>query len=82
MSSNIKFVKIGNSLSVRIPKGVADILHISEGNTAELFVRGKELILRPKHTYILKDLLSGISGKNLHSELPTGKDVGREVIVE
>ncbi len=81
MVVEVKFVKIGNSLSIRVPKIAIDALHISEGNTAALEIRDTELIVRPQRkTYSLKKLLGKISPQNLHSEQNESKMIGAEVI--
>ena len=82
MVVDVKFVKIGNSLSIRIPKIATEHLHIYDGSIGELEIEENELILRPKrHKYSLKQLLSGITKRNLHSEMISG-EIGAEAIEE
>jgi antitoxin MazE len=79
MVLDVKFVKIGNSISVRIPKIVLDSLHISSGTEAELIVDNQQMVLRLKSKQDrLKDLLKKITPQNLHSEFNFGVEQGAE----
>ena len=51
------------------------------GSEVDLSVEDGELIVRPRRLprYDLKDLLRGITAKNVHKEVETGAPVGREV---
>jgi antitoxin MazE len=82
MIIDVKLVKIGNSLSFRVPKIAADRLHLSDGSIAELEVENNELIFRPKKKYVLKDLLKKITPQNIHTEQGLGNEIGKEVIDE
>ncbi len=74
--------KWGNSLGLRIPKGLADELGITFGSTLEIVKRGDALVVRAgKKTgrkYRLDDLVDGMTTKNRHAETPTGSTRGRE----
>jgi len=74
--------KWGNSLAVRIPKGIAEGSGLSEGDTVEIANEGDRIVITPSkiRRYSLTELLDGITKKNLHSEVDTGKPVGRELI--
>ena len=72
--------KWGNSLALRLPKGLATEVHMAEGTRVEL-VRTKDGVLvraRQKPHYRLSNLLAGVTRKNIHSETDWGKSVGRE----
>jgi antitoxin MazE len=73
--------KWGNSLGLRIPKSFAREAGVEEGSEVDLSVEDGELIIRPRRLprYNLKELLRGITAKNLHREVETGEPVGREV---
>ena len=73
--------KWGNSLGLRIPKSFAEEAGVEEGSEVDLSVEGGDLIVRPRRmpSYSLKQLLRGITAKNLHREVETGEPVGREV---
>jgi len=79
MGTEVKFVKIGNSLSIRIPKAMVDQLHLNPGTFGDLVINGDDLVVhvrRPK--LALEDLLGGITDKNMHSEVSTGQPQGAE----
>ncbi len=73
--------KWGNSLALRIPKSVAASSDIEQGTMVEMEVKGENIVLKPvrKKSYTLDELLEGITKKNLHGEISTGKPQGREV---
>ena len=48
MSTIVK--KWGNSLGVRIPKQIADALHISSGTEVDIEVRKQEIIIKNHHS--------------------------------
>lgn len=72
--------KWGNSLAIRIPSAFAQTAHLKDNTVVEVsLVNGKIVISlarlpRPK----LKSLLAKITPKNIHSEVDTGKPVGKE----
>jgi antitoxin MazE len=73
--------KWGNSLAVRIPKAFVKEAHVAYGTTVDLSVDDGKIIINP-HTepkYRLEDLLKGVTKQNLHPEVETGQDVGREL---
>ena len=70
--------KWGNSLAIRIPKAISEELSINEKTELEMSARDGLLILKPKHRYILKDMLSEITDENLHMEIDTGSRTGVE----
>lgn len=77
-----KVQKWGNSLSVRIPKAVAEKAGLKEQDQLEIEVRDDRVVLLPKkeREYKLKDLLKGVTKKNLHKEMDFGAPVGREAL--
>ena len=73
--------KWGNSLGLRIPKGVAEDAQVKEGTTVDIRLRDGQLVISPvksKH-YRLEDLLKGVTRHNMHREIETGDAVGKEV---
>lgn len=70
--------KWGNSLAVRIPKNISEELSIDEKTEIEMVTRDGMLILEPKHSYRLKDMLEEITDENLHGETDTGTRLGIE----
>jgi antitoxin MazE len=75
-----KIQKWGNSLGLRIPKGVARGARVREGTTVTLAVNHGRLVVAPLETrgYELEALLAGVTRKNLHAAVDTGDPVGRE----
>ena len=75
-----KIQRWGNSLGLRIPKGLARGAQVREGTTVMLAVRNGRLIVAPvrRHAYDLESLLARVSRKNLHAAVDTGERVGRE----
>ena len=76
-----KVQKWGNSLAVRIPKPLADGLHLSSGRAVEIKEVSGVLTISPvrKKRPILKEMLEGITRENLHSETDFGQ-AGKELL--
>lgn len=72
--------KWGNSLTLRIPKPLADHIGISEGSPVSITLRGEELVVAAAAPPPLKlsDLLAQVTEHNLHGEVDTEPAVGRE----
>ncbi len=75
-----KIQKWGNSLGLRIPKGVARGVRVREGTTVMLAVSNGRLIVAPLDTrgYELDTLIAGVTRKNMHVAVDWGDPVGRE----
>lgn len=73
--------KWGNSLGVRIPRGLADEVGLGPGTEVSLAAKDGELVLRPSLPSRLRlaDLLAGITPENIHASVDTGDAVGSEV---
>lgn len=73
--------KWGNSLGVRIPRGLAEQIGLGAGTEVSLSARGGELVVKPAlpTRLSLDDLLAGVSESNLHSSVDTGSAVGAEI---
>ena len=77
----VQFSKWGNSLAVRLPNSLVKELFLSEGSKAELLAENGRLVLTPVRntpSFVLEDLLAGITEENLHTEIKTGRAVGNE----
>lgn len=77
-----KAQKWGNSLAVRVPKGIAEQAGVTVDDALDIEVASDGLIvLRPlrRQKYRLHDLVKGITKDNTHNEIDWGKQVGREV---
>jgi antitoxin MazE len=69
----------GNSLGLRIPKGLADRAQLVEGDAVQLAVEDGAIIVRAaRPQYRLDDLIKGITSKNRHKGTDWGRPVGRE----
>jgi len=73
--------KWGNSLAVRIPKAFIKEAHVAYGTAVDLSIDDGKIVINPlrETEYRLEDLLKGVTKRNLHAEIETGKAVGREV---
>jgi len=70
----------GNSLAVRIPRVLAELVELSDGRAVELGVEDGTMIVQParKRRYTLDELVAGITDENRHEEIGTGPSVGNE----
>ena len=74
-----KVQKWGNSLAVRIPKPFAEGAGLRPTSEVEVSLENGEVRLTPvRPQWKLRQLLSEVSKKNLHSEFDSGPAVGRE----
>jgi antitoxin MazE len=71
----------GNSLSVRIPKAMAQELHLQPNSEVEMSLEASNLVIKPvtRPVYDLDELLSQVTPENLHGEVDWGPAVGKEV---
>ncbi|NOY54335.1 MAG: AbrB/MazE/SpoVT family DNA-binding domain-containing protein [Deltaproteobacteria bacterium] len=76
-----KAQKWGNSLSVRVPKGIAEKAGIRDEDMLDIDIENGKIILIPikKKEYQLKDLLKKITDENIHGEIDFGEPLGREI---
>ncbi|MEZ4866206.1 MAG: AbrB/MazE/SpoVT family DNA-binding domain-containing protein [Caldilineaceae bacterium] len=68
----------GNSLALRIPKAFAVEIGIDSDTTVDLSLVDGKLVVTPTPTFLLGDLLAGITEENLHAEVETGPSLGNE----
>ena len=75
-----KVQKWGNSLGVRIPRGLAEEVGLGAGTAVSLTAKDGELVLRPAvpNRLRLADLLAGVTPENIHTSVDTGAAVGAE----
>jgi antitoxin MazE len=76
-----KIQQWGNSLALRIPKAFAAEANLHKGSVVDVSEEGGKIILTPvrKRKFTLSGLLSGVTKKNIHAEISTGKRVGKEI---
>ena len=70
--------KWGNSLGVRIPSMMAKDLMLENGSEVELIEEADKIIIQPKKTLRLDDLLAVINETNLHGEIEANGTYGNE----
>ena len=70
--------KWGNSLGLRIPRGLAEDAGLAEGSLVELRVENGRLVAEPVTVENLEALLSKVTAKNRHDELFIDSPRGRE----
>lgn len=77
-----KIQKWGNSLAVRIPKSFASTSNLKDGTEVRMEIMNGKIIISKKrrNVYILKELLSKVSDKNIHEECDYGNIVGKELL--
>ena len=77
-----KIQKWGNSLAVRIPMYLADLLAIVEGTRVEIEVVDQSIRIKPVHPgkYRLEELLDQITPDNMHAAVDYGDAVGLEAL--
>ena len=77
-----KIQKWGNSLAVRIPKYLADLISIGDGSRVEIKLVDRTIQIEPisSHEYLLEDLLRDVTDENIHEEADFGEAVGKELL--
>lgn len=71
----------GNSLGVRVPKQLAQLVGLQEGRPVEIVADGNRLVMTPKRRrYTLAELLVDTTPADMHAAFVWGDDVGREVV--
>ena len=70
--------KWGNSLGLRIPRGIAEDAGLAEGSLLDLRVENGRLIAEPVVVENLESLLAKVTPKNVHRELLVDSPRGRE----
>ncbi|MGA2593362.1 MAG: AbrB/MazE/SpoVT family DNA-binding domain-containing protein [Bryobacteraceae bacterium] len=80
MSNHSQVSKWGNSLAVRIPRGIAKEARLAEGDrlTLNLATDGSIVLRSARRKYELRQLVSRITARNRHSETEWGTPMGRE----
>lgn len=75
-----KISKWGNSLAIRLPKAAVEGLRVREGETVELVVEDRAMVIRRSRPhYRLEDLLAGITPEN-QPEIIEFSPVGVELL--
>jgi len=76
-----KVQKWGNSLALRIPKALALDAQLENNSVVEISLIEGQIVIKPisPQRWSLDQLLSGVTGDNIHQEIDTGSAVGNEV---
>lgn len=76
-----KTLKWGNSLALRIPKPLASECGLEENTPVDIHVENHKLIIMPvRKQYSLEELLAEVTPENIHTEVSTGRPVGKELL--
>ena len=70
--------KWGNSLGLRIPRGLAEDAGLAEGSVVELRLEDGRLVAEPLIVEKLATLLTRVTPKNRHREIFVDSPRGRE----
>jgi antitoxin MazE len=75
-----KVQKWGNSLGVRIPRGLAEEVGLGAGTEVSLSAKDGELVLKPTVPCRIRlaDLLADVTPENIHTSIDTGDALGAE----
>ncbi|PIQ92429.1 MAG: AbrB/MazE/SpoVT family DNA-binding domain-containing protein [Parcubacteria group bacterium CG11_big_fil_rev_8_21_14_0_20_39_22] len=80
MKTTTRIQKWGNSLAVRLPRGLADSRNLQEGSEVSLSSKGQEIVMKSlANEETLKGMVSMISKDNLHKEFRWGDHKGKEL---
>ena len=72
--------KWGNSLGLRIPRGLAEDANLQEGTDVDIRVEGGSLIITPaRKRYDIKDLMADYKPEHRHTDVEWGEPAGKEV---
>lgn len=74
--------KWGNSASVRIPSSVMEAAQVSLDQQVDVREERGRIVIEPVRApaYDLDGLVAGITDENRHSEVDSGRPVGKEAI--
>lgn len=71
--------KWGNSIGVRLPKPMLELVGLTEGTAVDVLVEGDHLVIRRQRPK-LADLLAQCRPENRPETVDFGPPVGREII--
>jgi antitoxin MazE len=75
-----KIQKWGNSLAIRIPKLLAEEIHLCPGSKVDISMHDGHIVIEPiEEDLLLASLLESITDENLHKEQDFGKNEGNEI---
>ena len=73
--------KWGNSAAVRIPASVMELSHVELDQVVDVREEKGRIVIEPvrQKTYVLDELLKGITARNRHEAADFGPPEGKEV---
>jgi antitoxin MazE len=74
----VRLSKWGNSLAVRIPAPFAEEAGIESGSEVDLAIEDGRLVITPRVSHVLEELLARVTDENLHDPIDAGPPRGRE----
>ena len=81
MLVSTKVQKSGNTLSINIPKVLAERAKLIKGSKVSFdFKGGKILVIPEEKEETLEDMLKGCTPENMPEFIDFGPDVGREIV--
>ncbi len=80
MGIRVQLAKWGNSLGLRVPKGVAEQAGLTEGTKVDIEARedGSVIIRKAKKRYTLEELVAGMTPDKAHPPLIDDEPRGSE----
>lgn len=77
----VQVARWGNSLGLRIPKGVAQQTGLRAGARVDVVAEGDRIVISPARArYVLADLLKGMTPEAMRQAFDWGSDRGREIV--
>lgn len=77
----IQISRWGNSLGLRLPRALAQLIGVSEGQKVNIIADGGRLIVEPASPrYRLEDLVANMTPQAMHEAFDWGDDVGGEIV--
>ena len=71
----------GNSIGLRIPKGIADSIGLKADDTVDINASKDGFVVKKaRRKYVLKDLLSRVTPENRHDPVEWGGPKGNELL--
>jgi len=71
----------GNSIGLRIPKGIADSIGLKADDTVDIDASKDGFVVKKaRRRYVLKDLLSRVTPENRHDPVDWGGPKGNELL--
>ena len=77
----VRISRWGNSLGLRIPKDVSARAGLREGSRVEVEMQGDRIVISAaRPTYVLAEMLQGMTPDAMREAFDWGPDRGREIV--